>query len=230
MTTKSQLFSSLKQLAFELNQEAVKVCESDSENTDLSFVKELNSKVTDTIAVLNYLTKIDESKITVNGDALIKDQIEFEDTPEETVPEEIEEKSLEEQAQEELTLMEEPHSSQSDSLESTSGENDVIDNGAQNSIIERTPAAENALADKFMNDGIKDLSEAIGISVKFMLIQELFDGDSEQYSQALNHLNSCKNNNEVAEIINKFKEKFSWDDESTAFQELNNLILRKYPV
>ncbi|MFT6746425.1 MAG: hypothetical protein ACJAZ2_000764 [Glaciecola sp.] len=81
-----------------------------------------------------------------------------------------------------------------------------------------------------MNKGITNLSSAIGISEKFMFIHELFKGDTEEYIKTLNNLNNCANLNDANQAIEKLSNEMSWDEETSAFQELNNILARKYPA
>lgn len=94
-----------------------------------------------------------------------------------------------------------------------------------------SPEAEKqALADQFMNKGIDNLGDHIGISEKFMFIHELFKGDTEHYIKELTGLNNCSNTEDVNKRLEKLSNALSWDQETTAYLELKKLIDRKYPV
>lgn len=102
--------------------------------------------------------------------------------------------------------------------------------GDPKTIIDRTIKSEEALADKFMNKGISNLVDAIGISEKFMFIHELFKGETAHYIRTLNELNNCTDLKEASAKIEKLGKNLSWDKGSPAYELLQSIIIRKYPV
>jgi hypothetical protein len=211
METKSQLYNTLKNLTNELNQATLKVIE-ESENSgvllDFKGVKSLATQVLETSTILEYLQKNED---IVDEEILEKNEI-IVDNNNLTVESSQEEEEEEEEEEEVIVNV---SFDKTISQETTSGNSG---NGNE------------ALADKFMNKGITDLNSAIGISEKFMFIHELFKGNTEEYIAALNKLNNCSDLSDATQTVESLETKFSWDQETPAYQELNNIITRKYPA
>ena len=70
------------------------------------------------------------------------------------------------------------------------------------------------------------LSEAIGISDKFLFIRELFNGSLEAYNGAIEKLDSSSGLTEAKEIIAGFT---SVPEENEAMTQLLDLLKRKFP-
>ncbi|MFT6715498.1 MAG: hypothetical protein ACJA0Q_000125 [Saprospiraceae bacterium] len=233
METKSQLFTTLKNVTNELNQVtliASPQVENMLESVNFSKIKLLNQQVTETIAVLEYLQKreITEGEVIIVDDILA--ETEAKKVTESIVNSTVAAESLQE---EELQLNNEIIADEDKvhvSIESEQLREPISDDILQNTKSTQTPVDEQALADKFMNKGISDLNDAIGISEKFMFIHELFKGNTEEYISALNNLNNCENLNDATQAVESLSDKLSWNQETPAYEELNNIIARKYPA
>ena len=60
---------------------------------------------------------------------------------------------------------------------------------------------------------MKDLKDAIGINEKFLFINELFDGNLQDYSEALNKLNAFENLQSAENIFSvDLVTRYSWGD------------------
>lgn len=86
------------------------------------------------------------------------------------------------------------------------------------------------LGDKLRQSSIDNLSEVIGISEKYMFIQELFKGNTERYLKELQNLNNCKDWDEAKKLVSNLQEEFTWNTEAVAYLTLVELIERKYPI
>ena len=86
-----------------------------------------------------------------------------------------------------------------------------------------------SVASKLEREPVADLKVAIGINEKFMFINELFGGSTEDYNDSLNHLNECKDRAEADTYINdNLKEKYHWDEENNAVSVFLDLVGRRY--
>ncbi len=80
------------------------------------------------------------------------------------------------------------------------------------------------LSSKFHDQPIPDIASAIGINEKFRYIRELFNGDSDRYSETIKTLNSINSEKEAIDYLNK---NFSWDMEGKLVKRLLDLTRRK---
>lgn len=82
-----------------------------------------------------------------------------------------------------------------------------------------------SLADKFLS---KDLSKSIGISEKFLFVNELFEGNTEEYTKQIGKINAAENLEKAREILSTLSSKNNWNKEEKACQTLNDLVERKF--
>jgi hypothetical protein len=86
--------------------------------------------------------------------------------------------------------------------------------------------AEKDLSDLLMAKPINSLSEAIGLSDKFLFIGEIFDGDKEAYAQAISRLDKAENLQDAIAIIMSYTGEKS---ENEAVTQLLSLVKLKLP-
>ncbi len=87
---------------------------------------------------------------------------------------------------------------------------------------------EESVADKFKNNKITDLKEAIGINEKFYFINELFDGVMKEYNEAIESLNTHLSKEEAFNYLNQLKEERDWNEGSEALGQLKDILERKF--
>jgi hypothetical protein len=85
---------------------------------------------------------------------------------------------------------------------------------------------EKDLSDHLKAKTIKHLSEAIGISDKFLFIGEIFDGDKEAYAQAISRLDKAENLQDAMAIIMSYTGE---NTENEAVSQLLDLVKLKLP-
>ena len=89
---------------------------------------------------------------------------------------------------------------------------------------------ENSLADKLKQNKVKDLKQAIGINEKFLFINELFEGNLNDYNNAITQLNSLSSKAEAdAFIDSELKVKYNWNETSKAQNIFIQLVERRFP-
>lgn len=74
------------------------------------------------------------------------------------------------------------------------------------------------------SDRIDDLNRAIGVNDKFIMIRDLFDGDSEAYAKAISDLNSFADFDECLVYI---ASNYRWNPDSDGTRMLMDLLTRK---
>jgi len=89
--------------------------------------------------------------------------------------------------------------------------------------------ADDSLAQKLRKTPIDDLRKAIGLNQKFLLINELFEGDADTYNASIDQLNSSSGF-EMASgwIQSELRNRFEWDDESATVQDFLDLVERRF--
>ena len=86
---------------------------------------------------------------------------------------------------------------------------------------------EKDLSDQLKVKQIGSLTEAIGISDKFLFIGEIFDGDKEAYSQAISRLDKVENLQDAMAVIMSYT---GGNDETEAVRQLLELVKLKLPA
>ena len=86
-----------------------------------------------------------------------------------------------------------------------------------------------SLAEQFGKQPILDLTKEIGINERFLLTENLFNGDSKVYNEAINKLNGFS---ELEEALAYFKDnlakEFKWNLKSNQVKRFIKLIERRY--
>ncbi|MFT4777586.1 MAG: hypothetical protein ACJAU0_001507 [Flavobacteriales bacterium] len=89
--------------------------------------------------------------------------------------------------------------------------------------------ADDSLAQKLRKTPIDDLRKAIGLNQKFLLINELFDGDADTYNASIDQLNSSSGFETASGWIHsELRNRFQWDDESATVQDFLDLVERRF--
>ena len=88
---------------------------------------------------------------------------------------------------------------------------------------------ESSLADKFGKQPIVDLFSAIGLNEKFLFIEKLFSGDSNEYKHQLELLNSMESFDAAIDYINnKMLKEYGWKLKGSVEKRFIKLIERRY--
>lgn len=85
-----------------------------------------------------------------------------------------------------------------------------------------------SVADRLQQNKISDLKTALGINDKFLLISELFEGDSGKYNEAIDKLNAFEGFAEASVHLQHLQQRFTWKEDSPAFQKFRSFIRRRY--
>lgn len=82
--------------------------------------------------------------------------------------------------------------------------------------------------DQLKQIAIVDLTAAIGINEKYLFASELFGGNIETYTKAIQTLNTFERWNQAALFLDELAEQHKWDIESELVISLRNLVERRY--
>ena len=85
-----------------------------------------------------------------------------------------------------------------------------------------------SIADRFEEQNKSDLRTAVGVSEKFMFINDLFSGNIKEYADFINKLNDAKDVLESQQIIEQTKQRHKWATGSLAYTTLSNLIEKRF--
>jgi len=86
-----------------------------------------------------------------------------------------------------------------------------------------------SVAEKLSAMPLLDLKKSIGINEKFKFVNELFDGNLQDYNNAIDALNNFTSFMDAQNHIEQaFVDKYNWQKESGVYQSLLFLIQRKF--
>lgn len=96
------------------------------------------------------------------------------------------------------------------------------------SLADKLASPDNSIAARMTNSRINDLRQAIGINDKFLLINELFEGNISYYNKAIDELNSFQSLNGAKTYLIELSVLHQWDAETAAVSKMEQLIERKF--
>ena len=100
-------------------------------------------------------------------------------------------------------------------------------NKSINEIHSQTP--QTSLADHFGQQPINDLTKEIGINERFLLTENLFNGDSEAYNEGINKLNNFSSSDEALKYFKQdLAKSLNWNLKTTQVKRFINLVERRY--
>jgi hypothetical protein len=85
-----------------------------------------------------------------------------------------------------------------------------------------------SIVEKLQNKRIENLKSVIGINDKFYFINELFNGNAQKYEDIIYTLNNFKKLEDAMQYFSTLKYRFSWDEESEAYEKLTKMLERKF--
>lgn len=120
---------------------------------------------------------------------------------------------------EEKTVEEQPVVSQSEP---------VVVSGDVHPVYKRLVTDDNSLAARLMAVRLDSLKGAFGFNERLQIIQELFDGSTEQFTHAIETLDTLGSKEEARSVVSGFAYRFSWDKESNLALEFVQKVERRY--
>jgi hypothetical protein len=87
---------------------------------------------------------------------------------------------------------------------------------------------DHSIVSKLQYNPIHDLRSAIGISDKFLIMNQLFKGSLEQYNSAIERLNGFFNYEDAEIFMGSLKILHDWTDGLPAIDKLHHFVKRRY--
>lgn len=84
------------------------------------------------------------------------------------------------------------------------------------------------LAEKLHHKPIKDLKAAIGINEKFLFVNQLFDGNLQNYSASIERINSTIDLSAAKQIAADLAGQLNWDDNNEHVKNFMELVERRF--
>ena len=96
--------------------------------------------------------------------------------------------------------------------------------GAGVTAVIQSSSATTVMVIGFVNSGMMKLKQAIGINDKFLLLRDLFGGDTERYERTIDRLNEF---DDLDDCIIYISENYDWNPSSDGVRFLMELLERK---
>ena len=97
------------------------------------------------------------------------------------------------------------------------------------SLNEKLQTDQTTLAEEHLSKKVENIKESLSINQKFMFVNELYGGNSEEFTKVLDRIEDCSNYQEALQVLdNHSSERSSWDMESNAVKELMDLVSRRF--
>ena len=195
-------FKSLEKLIIELKDGVFKVKDGSLPSEDFNKLLEASRLLHERLAILQYLTeksRLSTNK-TIDAENLIeKNQINLLDA-----------------------IVEEKVKSDKDNSIKEDSENKSI-----NELHSQTP--QTSLADHFGQQPINDLTKEIGINERFLLTENLFNGNTKAYNDAIDNLNNFSNSEDALKYFRQdLAKNLNWNLKTTQVKRFIKLVERRY--
>lgn len=206
-------FKSLEKLIIELQHGVDKINKGTLPSEEFSSLLNSSRLLNERLAILQYLTEKNENnqitEFNSSDESVEKNQINLLDA---IVEVEDNFEKNDEKSNKELGNIKEEKSKVSQSV---------------NDLHASTP--QTSLADQFGQQPIKDLTKEIGINERFLLTENLFNGNSDAYRDAINELNNFSS---LEDALKCFKQdiakKLNWSLKNNHVKRFIKLVQRRY--
>ncbi len=96
-------------------------------------------------------------------------------------------------------------------------------------INEAFASADSSLSGHLQKQPIADLMSAIGLNERYLYANDLFEGDMQEFKNAIKMLNEFQSGNEAKAFFDSgLRSTYNWEDDNTLAQALFNLVERRY--
>lgn len=86
-----------------------------------------------------------------------------------------------------------------------------------------------SIADHHTNSKVDSVLSSISVNQRYMFINELFEGDNEEFLVAFDKIEECKSFDDSVELlVNGYAKKYGWDMGSDNVKELLKTVFRKF--
>ena len=195
-------FKSLEKLIIELKDGVFKVKDGSLPSKDFNKLLEASRLLHERLAILQFLTeksRLSTNKTIDTENLIEKNQINLLDA-----------------------IVEEEVKSDKDNSIKEDSENKSI-----NELHSQTP--QTSLADHFGQQPINDLTKEIGINERFLLTENLFNGDTKAYNDAIDNLNNFSNSEDALKYFRQdLAKNLNWNLKTTQVKRFIKLVERRY--
>ncbi|NOQ70560.1 MAG: hypothetical protein GQ574_01075 [Crocinitomix sp.] len=112
--------------------------------------------------------------------------------------------------------------------ESVQADEDYDDGASSNSLNESLKQDELSLRKRLQNSPVSDIKTHISIAKKFEYISIMFEGNSDEYDEAIDFLNTCATGKDARLKLNELTTNHSWDLENKSIINFIELVERRY--
>jgi len=85
------------------------------------------------------------------------------------------------------------------------------------------------LADHHQQSKVTSIMEAISVNNRYMFVNDLFEGDKEEFTDAIERIEECESFDEAVEIlVQEYARNYDWDMNSDEVKELLKVVFRKF--
>ncbi len=117
-------------------------------------------------------------------------------------------------------------------LESTSPTEQKVDNDEKEfqNLNDKLQVEQETLADVHAKKGVEGLKKSITINQRFMFVNELFDGNSDEFESVVSYLDNCEDKYDAMDYIQaNYAEPKGWDLASEEYEEFVEVISKRFP-
>ncbi len=87
-----------------------------------------------------------------------------------------------------------------------------------------------SIFEQFENKKKSDLRMAVGVSEKFLFINDLFSGNIRLCNKFINELNDCTTLENSMQVIDEYQKQYKWPKTSLAYTTLESLVSKRFNV
>ncbi|MDH4474729.1 MAG: hypothetical protein QE487_19140 [Fluviicola sp.] len=105
---------------------------------------------------------------------------------------------------------------------------EAIPSGEEHPVYKRLSNEDNSLAARLMAVRLETLKGAFGFNERLQIIKELFDGSNDDFTQAIERLDTLNSKNEARNIVSTIAHQYAWDKDSNLALEFIQKVERRY--
>ena len=132
------------------------------------------------------------------------------------------------QETQETAATQETHQTQETAQTQETHQTEKTPTGDVHPLYKRLVADDNSLAARLMAVRLETLKGAFGFNERLQIIQELFKGSGEDFTKAIETLDTLDSKNEARSIVSRYAHQFEWDKDSNLALEFVQKVERRY--
>lgn len=104
----------------------------------------------------------------------------------------------------------------------------VAHGGNEHPVYSRLSTEDNSLAARLMAVRLESLKGAFGFNERLQIIQELFNGSNDAFTQAIEHIDTLSSKSEARMLVSRYAHQFEWDKDSNLALEFVQKVERRF--